>query len=106
MIFNLEAEPFTPKENVVLSPLAKPFVPRFIIDENEFFDKLERKFVAENRFIFDYQDEPEFVLKCEHKDFEKVRGHRIEFKKYFKMTLPLVVEEPKIKSWAEIVSSP
>jgi hypothetical protein len=104
MFFNLEAKPFIPTQKVELSSLAKPFFPQSFIDENEFFDKLERKFVAENRFIFDYVDEPEFMLKYEHKEFEKVRGHRIEFKNQFKVTLPLIVEEPKIKSWAEIVS--
>lgn len=105
MIFNLKAKPFTPKEKVVMSPLAKEFVPKYVIDENELFDKLERKFVSDNRFIFDYRDEPEFMLKCEHKEFEKVSGPRFEFKQ-FKMSLSSIEEELKVKTWAEIVSSP
>jgi hypothetical protein len=100
---NVNAEPFTPSKSskTVLSPLAKEFMPQYQIEENEFFDKLERKFVAENRFIFDYVDEPEFVLKCKNTEFEQVRGPRFEFKK-FKMSLSTIKD---IKSWADVVSS-
>lgn len=98
---NINAEPFTPSPKTILSPVAKSFVPQSVIDENELFDKLERKFVAENRFIFDYVDEPEFILKCKNTEFEQVSGPRFELKT-FKMSLTTIKD---VSSWADIVSA-
>lgn len=85
-----------------MNPMASEFTPQSVINENEMFDKLERKFVAENRFIFDADEDIDMILKTCNTPFEQVRGPRYILKKKFKQQFAKIDEE---KSWAKIVSN-
>ena len=101
MSLNIDAKPFVPKPSM-LSPKAKEFIPDSVKQENEFFDMLERKFISENKFIFNAEEEPKMILKCKNTPFQKVSGARISIKK-FEGSLDEIKEVKEVKLWSDVI---
>ena len=102
---NQVKSPMSPMSPVSpMSPMnihAKPFIPKFVIEEEKMFDELEREFVRQNAFIFECAENLKTILSWNNTPYEDVKGERFRIKKKFVPTLSPLKE---VNTWAQIVS--
>lgn len=79
---------------------AKPFIPKEVLEEMEWFETKMSEFKKSNKFIFEDEPDLKFILSLENTPFENVEGERFKEKPKFQPTLSPLKE---VKSWADIV---